>query len=118
MIAEDEDSNFLVLKLLMERKLKARISRAENGEKAVEMVRTSNDIDLVLMDIKMPLIDGYEATKLLKALRPELPIIAITAYGLSGDEQRALDAGCDDYIAKPVQAGVMFQKIARLTGIK
>lgn len=118
LIAEDEDSNFLVLKLLMERKLKARISRAENGEKAVEMVRTSNDIDLVLMDIKMPLIDGYEATKLIKALRPELPIIAITAYGLSGDEQRALDAGCDDYIAKPVQAGVMFQKIARLTGIK
>lgn len=117
LIAEDEDSNFLVLKLLMERKLKARISRAENGEKAVEMVRTSNDIDLVLMDIKMPLIDGYEATKLIKALRPELPVIAITAYGLSGDEQRALDAGCDDYIAKPVQAGIMFQKIAKLTGI-
>lgn len=117
LIAEDEDSNFLVLKLLIERKLKAKISRAENGEKAVEMVRTSKDIQLVLMDIKMPLIDGYEATKLIKALRPELPIIAITAYGLSGDEQRALDAGCDDYIAKPVQAGVMFQKIARLTGI-
>lgn len=118
LIAEDEDSNFLVLKLLIERKLKARISRAENGEKAVEIVRTSKDIQLVLMDIKMPLIDGYEATKLIKALRPELPIIAITAYGLSGDEQRALDAGCDDYIAKPVQAGVMFQKIARLTGVK
>ena len=118
LIAEDEDSNYYVLKLLMEKRLNARTSRAENGEKAVEMVRNVNDFQLVLMDIKMPIMDGYQATKIIKALRPGLPVIAITAYGLSGDEQKALDAGCDDYIAKPVQASVMFQKIARLTGIQ
>lgn len=116
LIAEDEDSNFLVLKLLMERKLKAQIYRATNGEQAVEQVRLKKDLNLVLMDIKMPVMDGYEATKLIKSLRPDIPVIAITAYGLSGDEQRAYEAGCDDYIAKPVQAGIMFQKINKLTG--
>lgn len=116
LIAEDEDSNFLVLKLLMERKLKAQIHRATNGEQAVEQVRLKKDLNLVLMDIKMPVMDGYEATRLIKALRPDIPVIAITAYGLSGDEQRAFEAGCDDYIAKPVQAGIMFQKINKLTG--
>jgi PAS domain S-box-containing protein len=116
LVAEDEDSNFLVLKLLMERRLKAKVFRATNGEQAVELVRTNKDLNLVLMDIKMPLMDGYEATRLIKSLRPQLPVIAITAYSLSGDELKANEAGCDDYIAKPVQAGIMFQKINKLTG--
>ncbi|HMM12033.1 MAG TPA: ATP-binding protein, partial [Bacteroidales bacterium] len=117
LIAEDEDSNFLVLKLLIGRKLKAEVFRAFNGEQAIEMVQKDNQIVLVLMDIKMPVMDGYAASSIIKTLKPSLPIIAITAYGLSGDEQKALQSGCDDYIAKPVQAGVMFQKINKLTGL-
>lgn len=111
LVAEDEDSNFMVLKLLIEKKLKATITRAVNGEQAVDFVRKYNDIRLVLMDVKMPHMDGLEATRLIKALKPNLPVIAITAYGLSGDEQRVLDAGCDEYIAKPLQVNELFEKI-------
>lgn len=114
LIAEDEDSNYTVLNMLLEKKLKARVIRAVNGQEAVDHVRKNSKIQLVLMDIKMPVMDGFEATRLIKALRPEVPVIAITAYGLSGDEQRALDAGCNDYLAKPIQTALLFEKINKL----
>jgi len=76
---------------------------AVNGIEAVDMVKNRPDIGLVLMDIRMPLMDGLEATKLIKAMRPDLPVIAITAYGNSGDERRVRASGCDDYLAKPVK---------------
>lgn len=115
LIAEDEDSNFTVLNMLLEKRLKARVIRAVNGQEAVDQVRKNSEIQLVLMDIKMPVMDGFEATRLIKALRPEIPVIAITAYGLSGDEQKALDAGCNDYLAKPIQTSQLFEKISKLT---
>lgn len=114
LIAEDEDSNYTVLNMLLEKKLKARVIRAVNGQEAVDHVRKNSEIQLVLMDIKMPVMDGFEATRLIKALRSEVPVIAITAYGLSGDEQRALDAGCNDYLAKPIQTALLFEKINKL----
>ncbi|HQQ13189.1 MAG TPA: response regulator, partial [Bacteroidales bacterium] len=68
-------------------------------------------LQLVLMDIKMPVLDGYEATKLIKQFRPDLPIIAITAYGLTGDEHRAMSSGCNDYLAKPIQSSILLEKV-------
>ncbi|MBK9290334.1 MAG: response regulator [Bacteroidetes bacterium] len=117
LVAEDEDSNFMVLKLLLERRYKAKISRAWHGEQAVNIAQHESDIKLVLMDIKMPVMDGYEATKLIKTLRPDLPVIAITAYALSGDDQKAYAAGCNDYLPKPIQANLMFEKVNRLLNI-
>lgn len=111
LIAEDEDSNYMVLNMLLKKKINAMVLRAINGEQAVNMCNENNDIQLVLMDIKMPVMDGYEATRIIKTIRPKLPIIAITAYGLSGDEHRALSVGCDDYIAKPIQTMELFEKI-------
>jgi hypothetical protein len=102
LLAEDEWSNFI----LMETILKSgnfNIIHVTNGLDAIEEFRKNPGIDLVLMDIKMPKMNGYEATKIMKAEKPELPVIAITAYALAGDRERSIAAGCDDYIPKPIK---------------
>lgn len=71
------------------------------GERALEYIRKEH-YDLVLMDLKLPGIDGLETTREIKRIRPFLPVIAQTAFALSGDQQKALEAGCDDYISKPI----------------
>ena len=68
---------------------------------------------MVLMDLKMPVMDGVEATKRIKSFCPHLPVIAVTAYALSGDEKRALDAGCDDYVAKPFEKELLLKKMRK-----
>ncbi|KAF0130370.1 MAG: Autoinducer 2 sensor kinase/phosphatase luxQ [Bacteroidetes bacterium] len=101
LIVEDEVSNRQVLRLMLKR-LKIKVIETSNGVEAVEACRTNNTISLVLMDIKMPVMDGYEATRIIKKEYPALPIIAVTAYALSGDSQKAIAAGCDAYLSKPV----------------
>ncbi len=88
------------------------ITEAENGEEALAAVAKQRP-DLILMDIQMPILDGYEATRRIKA-DPDLrtiPIIAITSYALSGDEQMAREAGCDDYVPKPYSPRQLLAKI-------
>jgi CheY-like chemotaxis protein len=113
LVAEDEDSNYTVLKMLIEKKMNAEVIRAKNGLEAVENVRNNAGIKLVLMDLKMPVMDGLEATGIIKSERNDLPVVAITAYGLSGDEHKALSAGCDDYLSKPIQTYALFEKIRK-----
>ena len=104
LIAEDDISNYLYLDVLL-KKTGMDVLHAKNGSEAVGLCKQHPEINLVLMDIKMPVMDGLEATKEIKQLRPELPIVAITAYAQTGDESRILAAGCDAYLAKPVQMG-------------
>jgi CheY-like chemotaxis protein len=102
LIAEDNEINYLYFKQLLNQ-LDAEFSWATNGLEAVEMVkRNPSSFDLVLMDIKMPVMDGYEATRKMKKFRNDLPIIAQTAYAFASDREKALEAGCDDYISKPI----------------
>jgi len=75
---------------------------ANNGLEAVEICSKHNDIDLILMDILMPEMNGYEATREIRKLNPNIAIISQTAYGLSGDRQKSLEAGCNDYLTKPI----------------
>jgi len=75
---------------------------AKNGQEAVDLCHNHPEIDLILMDIKMPVMNGMEATRLIKSFRKDLPIIAVTAFAQSGDEHRFREAGCDDYISKPI----------------
>jgi PAS domain S-box-containing protein len=110
LIAEDEDSNFMLLKeLLSDNNLK--IIRAENGIEAVDLCKSNPQIDLVLMDIKMPKMDGYEATKQIKEFRPNLPIMAQTAYYTDIDKNKAFASGCVDFISKPIQKEILLSKI-------
>ncbi len=102
LVAEDDDANFFFVHELLSEYF-VNIHRASNGDEAIELVRSSNpNFDIVLMDIKMPGKDGFEATREIKKIRKELPIIAQTAYAFSADKDKAMAAGCDDYISKPI----------------
>lgn len=101
LVVEDEDTNFLFLEVLL-KKTGATIFRATTGTEAVDICHSIPDIDIVLMDIQLPEMDGYEATKIIKSFRPDLPIITQTGYALSGDDRKAFDAGADEYISKPI----------------
>jgi PAS domain S-box-containing protein len=102
LIAEDDDTNYLYLETALA-KTNIRILRASDGIEALEICKNDHDIHFVLMDIKLPLMDGYEATRKIKQVKPDLPIIAQTAYAMNEDRKKALDAGCDDYISKPIR---------------
>lgn len=104
LIAEDEDINFMILELLFRNvaKMPYSLHRAINGKLAVEFC-ASHTVDLVLMDIKMPIMDGYEATRLIKASYPDLPIVVQTAYATEIDRRKAFDHGCDEFLTKPIQ---------------
>ncbi|MFH1119830.1 MAG: PAS domain S-box protein [Bacteroidota bacterium] len=112
LIAEDVYTNYQLLEVIL-KKLNYRIIHVENGLEAVESCRNTPEIDLVLMDMKMPEMDGYDATLVIKKMRPDLPVIAVTAYALGGDREKALRAGCDDYIAKPVKPGILLEILNR-----
>jgi signal transduction histidine kinase len=101
LLAEDEEDNaFFIQTALIPTGIK--IITALNGLEAVDLCRINKDISLVLMDIKMPEIDGLEATRAIRSFNKDLPIIAISAYALSSDAEKCLEAGCNDYIPKPV----------------
>lgn len=103
LIAEDVESNFLYLKAVLS-KLNATIFWAKNGIEAVEICENGQSIDLILMDLQMPEMNGYEATQILKKKFPDMPIVAQTAFAMSDDREKALDSGCDDYLAKPIKS--------------
>lgn len=102
LVAEDEHVNSVFIGLLLT-ELNIAHQLVNNGSEAIEAVISNADIQLVLMDMKMPIIDGYEATAAIKNIRPELPIIALSAYAFQEDIQKAMQAGCDDYLTKPLQ---------------
>jgi len=101
LIVEDNSLNYEFLQLCI-KKTSAKCIHANNGKEAIDICQNNAEVSLVLMDIQMPLIDGYEATRIIKMLRPDLPIIAQTAYALDGDKEKSLAAGCNDYITKPI----------------
>lgn len=109
LIAEDEEINFLYIETLIKEQivLNCNTIHAKNGKEAVELCKKHSDICIVLMDIKMPVMDGYEATRELKKLRPNLPVIAQTAYSTREDRDNALDAGFDDFISKPIDEALL-----------
>jgi len=102
LIAEDEDSNFELLKyILIQSKL--RIIRARDGLEAVNLCSVHPEISLVLMDINMPNMNGLEATKIIKQANPKLPVIAVTAFAMSGDREKFTVGDCDEYLEKPIK---------------
>ncbi len=103
LVAEDIESNYLYIHGLLQ-KLPLELIHAKNGKEAVDLVELIPDIKLVLMDIKMPIMDGYEATRQIKKLKPNMPVIAQTAFAMPEDRDRAFEAGCDGYLPKPIKS--------------
>lgn len=110
LIAEDDNINFLLFQKMMQHK-NYKIIRAINGKEAVEACINDPNIDLVLMDIKMPIMNGFEALEQIRPIRPALPIIAQTAYSSSDDKIRIEEAGFTGYITKPLNRDVLFELI-------
>jgi CheY-like chemotaxis protein/two-component sensor histidine kinase len=99
-VVEDEETNYYLIESIL-RKYKTRLIHFKDGETALKYIEEGGQPNIILMDIRLPGIDGLEITRRIKALKPNIPIIAQTAYAMSGDRERALSAGCDDYISKP-----------------
>lgn len=115
LVVEDDEASYIYLKSCFEDS-GAKIIWAKDGEEAVRLATVDSSVDIVLMDIQLPLKNGYDATKEIKKLRKDLPVIAQTAYAMRGDKEKAIDAGCDDYMSKPVDFAVLLKKInERLT---
>lgn len=104
LIVEDEEVNYLFIETLLEDEinLDCTIIHAKNGREAIEICQENQEIDFVLMDLKMPILNGFEATKHIKKMKPDLPIIAQSAYTTDEDKEKAFSAGCDNFISKPI----------------
>ncbi len=102
LIAEDDETSGQLLSIILD-KYGKEIIHVHSGTEAVEACRNNSDINLILMDIQMPDLNGYKATQQIRKFNKEVVIIAQTAYGLAGDREKAMKAGCNDYISKPIQ---------------
>ena len=110
LIVEDDEISKLLIDTTLE-KMDCSILHAKNGIEAVEICRNNPDIDLVLMDIRMPIMNGYEATRQIRQFNKNVIIVAQTAFALSGDSEKSVEAGCNEHLSKPIIKQELFSII-------
>lgn len=111
LIAEDEETNYLFVEAILE-DTKAQLIWAKDGNDVLDLI-TKHEVDLILMDIKMPEMDGLTATRTIRLTNKDIPIIAQTAYAMSEDKSKCLSAGCNDYLAKPISHNLLLDTIGK-----
>jgi CheY-like chemotaxis protein len=111
LVAEDEEANFKLIKAVF-KKENVELIRAKNGFEVINILEQDANIDIILMDIKMPVMDGYETIKILKDRFASIPVIAQTALAMANDRVKILESGFDDYIAKPLKKQSLLDKIS------
>ncbi|MHA7108694.1 response regulator [Sunxiuqinia elliptica] len=112
LVVEDNEVSRIYFKVALE-KAQADVIMAGDGREAVRLFQENEQIDLVLMDLNMPGLNGFEATKMIKALRPNVPVIAQSAYVMAGEELDSINAGCDEFLSKPVRLNDLFAMLER-----
>lgn len=117
LIVEDDISSIFYLREVLA-DTHVNILIVKDGEAAVNICTNDETIDLVLMDIQIPVLDGYNTTIKIKKSKPHLPVIAQTAYAMREDRKKCFDAGCDDYIAKPIEPFALLEKIDNYFSVK
>ncbi|MDY6800980.1 MAG: transporter substrate-binding domain-containing protein [Bacteroidota bacterium] len=110
LIAEDEESNYKYLEMLLKNR-GLNLLHAIDGQETIEIFNSRKDIDLILMDIKMPVLNGIEAIKLIRQLNPDIPIIAQTAYAMQEDKELILQSGCNNYLSKPIKTNELISML-------
>jgi len=110
MIAEDNDSNYMLMTYILKHNYS--VVRARNGQEAIDMAEKGG-VDLILMDLKMPVCDGLGATCRIKGMMPDIPIVMLTANAFDTDRRKAMDVGCDEFLSKPVNREKCLSVIAR-----
>ncbi len=111
LVVEDVDTNKIFFDAAL-RRTSAKILWAKDGQQAIDLFN-ENKIDLVLMDLQLPVLDGYTATKEIKKIKPDVPVIAQTAHVMSGEREKCMEAGCDDYLAKPIRLQVLIETLSK-----
>jgi len=111
LIVEDNEKNLYLMKFILEKNGHETIS-AVNGEDGVAAA-TQGEADIVLMDIQLPDIDGLQAVRRIRASGSDVPIIAVTSYAMAGDREKALDAGCNGYITKPINPRTIIAEVEK-----
>ncbi len=111
LVVEDVDTNKIFFDAAL-RRTKAKIYWAKDGQEAINMFK-ENHIDLVLMDLQLPVMDGYTATREIKKINADVPIIAQTAHVMSGEREKCLEAGCNDYLAKPIRLQILIDTLSK-----
>ncbi len=112
LIAEDEETNYVLLKEML-KNTNIEITRVSNGKEAFKQC-TKNDYDIVLMDVKMPIMDGFTATSRILEIKPNMKIMAQTAYAMTSEKEKAINLGCVDFIAKPIKKQVLLNKMSKI----
>lgn len=112
LVAEDNENNFTFMKIILKHKM-IEVLHAQNGFEAVELFKSNNKINLVLMDLKMPGMDGFEATRIIKSINPAIPVFAVTAYVEHEDKMKTIEAGCNEFISKPIKKDLLYEKLAK-----
>ena len=112
LVVEDNETSRIYFEAAL-KKTKANALWAKNGKEAVDFFKKDDQIDLVLMDLNMPVMDGFEATRRIKKINPKVPVIVQSAYILAGEEQRSFEAGCDEFFAKPIRLSSLLEVIIR-----
>ncbi len=113
LIAEDEESNYILLETLI-KKTGAKIKWVKNGKDAFDFVKSSKNTDMIIMDIKMPVMNGYDAISRIKQLQPNVPILVQTAFAMADDVKNAEISGCDGFISKPISKDKLYNEISRM----
>ena len=116
LVVEDDEDNRFLLEIMLEG-AGLNLIMAEDGGVAIKKFNSHPEIDLVLMDLRLPVMDGFEVTRKIKKIKPSLPVIAVTAFALHGDENEAMKAGCDDYFSKPYNKKTLFEKIGKFINL-
>lgn len=112
LIVEDVESNYQFLAATL-RRSGAGLLWSVDGEDAISIVKSGVQVDLVLMDVQLSGMDGYEVTRQIKELRPGLPVVAQTAYAMIGEKEKSQLAGCDEYLAKPIRPSLLLSTISK-----
>ena len=111
LVVEDDSVSYYLVERILTKDFKVEVIWAKDGIEAIEMINKDSTISLILMDVKMPGMDGLTATRKIKSINPDIPIIAVTAFAMGDDQTKALQAGCDDYLSKPIDADQLVQKM-------
>jgi two-component system, cell cycle response regulator DivK len=111
LVVEDVDTNKIFFDAAL-RRTKANILWAKDGQEAIDIFK-ANRVDLVLMDLQLPVMDGYTATREIKKINPDIPVIAQTAHVMSGEREKCIEAGCNDYLAKPIRLQILIDTLSK-----
>ncbi len=120
LVAEDDSSNYLFIESFL-KQVNARVLWARDGIQAVDLFRNNNNIELVLMDIRMPNMNGIDAAREIRRMDDKVPVVALTAYAFTNDREKSLEAGCNEYLSKPVKLDTLIEtlnKYLRITPVK